>query len=398
MNRYAASVLALCTAGVVMVWPSLAAGIDFGAQEFVQANGVDIQVPGYSVPSFEDWNNDGLRDLIIGEGGNSISGKVRIYLNVGTEVQPQFKDFFYAKSNGVDLVCTPSGCMGCFPRLVDWNQDGRKDLLVGQSDGTVRIFMNISGPNDLPTFDGGAKVTVGSSVVFDLDVGNRATPSLVDWNDDGLLDLVVGGLDGAIHIYLNCGCNGGVPPAFFTSTSLGLLAQENGHDLLVPGSRSSPIIMDFDGDGKKDILTGNTDGLLLFYKNVGLDVLPTFAGYSLVTSMGVPIQLTGSLRTRPSICHWTGDGRFGPKDGYWDLLVGYGDGKIRLYRGNPKACDFNSNGTLDADDFTILVKALDKPVPVGGSSCDLNQDGVVNDLDLRIFANLWLAEHEAEGN
>ena len=71
----------------------------------------------------------------------------------------------------------------------------------------------------------------------------------------------------------------------------------------------------------------------------------------------------------------------------WDLLVGYGDGKIRLYRGLAGAGDFNGNGALDADDFTILVKALDKPVPAAGSPCDLNYDGVVNNLDLRLFAD-----------
>jgi WD40 repeat protein len=394
MSRHAALVLVLSTGLILASRPSLSFAIDMGSMEIVEANGVAIQVPGYSVPSFEDWNNDGLRDLIIGEGGGGISGKVRVYLNVGTEAQPQFKDYFYAKSNGVDLVCTPVGCMGCFPRLVDWNQDGHKDLLVGHADGTIKIFMNISGPNELPTFDGGTKLTVGSSIVSTLDVGDRATPSLVDWNDDGLLDLVVGGLDGGIHIYTNCGSNGGVPPAFYTSAPGGQLAQENGHDLLVPGLRSCPIILDFDGDGKKDILTGNTDGLLLFYKNVGTDAAPTFSGYSMVTSMGVPIQLTGSLRTRPSVCHWTGDGRFGPKDGYWDLLVGYGDGKIRLYRGLPKAGDLNGDGVVDGDDFTILCKALDQPVPLGGSPADLNHDGVVDNLDLRLFADLWLAEHK----
>ena len=43
--------------------------INLGPEEILKAKGQDIVVPGYSVPSFEDWNNDGRKDLIIGEGG-----------------------------------------------------------------------------------------------------------------------------------------------------------------------------------------------------------------------------------------------------------------------------------------------------------------------------------------
>jgi large repetitive protein len=392
MGRNVTLVLVLSIGSAMLGLPSSSFGIDMGPAEFIKANGVDIQVPGYSVPSFEDWNADGLKDLIVGEGGGGYIGKVRVYLNNGTATEPNFQGFFYAQSNGADLTCTPTGCMGCFPRLVDWNKDGSKDLVVGQADGTVKIFPNIRGPNELPVFAAGENVTVGTSPVEDLDVGDRATPTMVDWNNDGLLDLVSGGLDGRMHIYLNCGCGRG-SPAFNYSSKTGIFAQENGKDLLLSAQRTSPAIMDFDGDGKKDIITGCTDGLLLFYKNIGTDAEPSFSDFSFVTSAGVPVQLppnssgTG-LRTRPFPCYWTG-----VKDGYRDLLVGYGDGKVRLYRGLPKAGDLDLDGDIDGDDFTILAKALDQAVPAGGSAADLNHDGVVDALDLRVFADLWLAEH-----
>jgi hypothetical protein len=118
-----------------------------------------------------------------------------------------------------------------------------------------------------------------------------------------------------------------------------------------------------------------------------------FSGYSLVRSNGQPIDLPSNQRSRPYICRWTGEGHFGPKDGYWDLLLGYGDGKIRLYRGIPKVGDLDSDGVLDGPDFTILAQALEKPILGQGSPADLNQDGFVDVLDLRLFADLWLAEH-----
>ena len=37
--------------------------IDFGPAEIVEANGVEIVVPGHSMPSLPDWNNDLLADL-----------------------------------------------------------------------------------------------------------------------------------------------------------------------------------------------------------------------------------------------------------------------------------------------------------------------------------------------
>ena len=377
------AVLAVCM-------PAWADGtLNLGPEEFVKAGASDLVVPGYSVPCFEDWNNDLLKDLIVGEGG-ATPGKVRVYLNVGTESDPCFVGYSYARSAGQDLTCPAQGCMGCFPRVADWDSDGRKDLVVGLADGTVKVYLNVTVNNE-PAFDGGTTVMVGSGGAWTLDVGARATPIPLQWNDDGLLDLVVGGLDGLVHVYANCGCGGGIPPSFQSSPAGGWAAQANGHDLMVPSGRSSPVIMDLDGDGKKDLLTGNTDGQILFYKNIGLDSLPDFTGYTLVQSEGKPIDLAGTPRSRPSVCTWTGDGHFGPKDGYWDLLVGSADGRIRLYRGIPKQGDFDADGDLDGDDFTFLAKALDKPLPAGGSAADLNKDGLVDVLDLRLFADLWLA-------
>jgi hypothetical protein len=381
---------------------SFAANLEFGAEQFVQAGGVDIQVPGYSVPSLADWNGDGLNDLIVGEGGGGFPGKVRVYLNVGTRTQPQFRDYVYAQSNASDLTCTSVGCMGCFPRVVDWDQDGRVDLLVGQADGIVRIFTNY-GLDGSPIFDVGPVIITADGSVHDMDVGDRATPVVVDWNSDGMLDIVSGGLDGMIHIYPNCGCEGSVPPRFLGSPARGQIVQENGKDLIVPSLRSSPVIMDLDGDGKKDILTGNTDGQILFYKNVGPNSLPMFSGYSSVTSAGAPIDLPGSLRSRPFICHWSGDNTADSNNGNWDLLVGYGDGKVRLYRSASagttvptaaKAGDLDGDGDIDGDDFTILAKTMDRAVGPEGNPADLNHDWVIDMFDLRVFADLWLTEHK----
>jgi len=154
----------------------------------------------------------------------------------------------------------------------------------------------------------------------DIDIGSRAAPIAVDWNNDGKKDLVAGSSDAKIHIFINQGSDGS--PDFRSEQ----FAQEDGADLEVPSVRSSPVVMDLDDDGVKDLLTGNTDGQLLSYRNVASDSAPAFAGYVFVGSDGDSIDLDGLARSRPFVCDWTGDGLL-------DVLIGSGDGLVRLYQG-----------------------------------------------------------------
>ncbi len=285
-------------------------------------------MPGYSVPSWVDWNGDGVKDLLVGQGGGvSTQGKVRIYPNVGTDLEPLFSGYVYAQSGGSDLVVTASGCLGIFPRVVYWDADARKDLLAGEAAGKVRLFTN-TGTDAAPVFDAGTYLQVGQpGVKADINVGGRATPIPVDWNGDGRKDLVVGALDGKVRVYVNEGTDS--EPDFRTVQ----YAQESGADLVVPTGRSSPCLLDLDDDGKKDLLTGNTEGQLLFYRNVGTDQAPAFSGYAYVAAGGIPIDLPGSARSRPIVCDWTGDLDL-------DVLIGSGDGLVRLYEGaNASAVD-----------------------------------------------------------
>ncbi len=353
--------------GLLAVAPHPAAGQpDLGPEELVQAGGVDVVVPGYSVPSFAYWDGDDNRDLIIGEGGGGVAqGEVRGYLNSGTSCQPQFSDFFYAQSNGGDLVSPASGCMGVFPRVVYWDADERKDLLIGQALGAVKIFLN-TGTEDDPSFDGGTPLQVGMpGSKTDINVGSRATATVVDWNNDSRKDLVVGAYDGKIHVFLNEGTD--TAPDFRTE----VFAQAGAVDLVVPSGRSSPVILDLDGDGKKDLLAGNTAGQLLFYSNTGTDGAPSFSSYSFVEADGTPIDLPGSPRSRPSVCDWTGDARL-------DVLIGAVDGKVHLYQGVPLPADSDGDGVLDDCDNCVTEANPGQEDTDGdglGDVCDLDDDG-----------------------
>jgi len=204
--------------------------------------------------------------------------------------------------------------------VVDANDDGRKDLLVGQSDGTIKVFFDVN-TDETPQFDGGSVLQVGlPAAKSNIDVGARATSTMLDWSNDGKRDLVVGALDGKIRLYLNEGSN--ASPDYRTVQ----FAQDDGADLVAPTQRSSPHVLDLDNDGKKDLLLGNTEGQLFIYINVGSDAAPAFSGYTVVEADGIPIDLPGYARSRPYVCDWNADG-------VPDVLVGGSDGRVHLYPG-----------------------------------------------------------------
>ena len=123
-------------------------------------------------------------DIKLREGGGGIPGKIRVYLNGGTAGAPQFSGFSYVQSLGSDLEVQSGGCLGAFPRLVQFSDDDKKDLLVGLTNGRVKLYTNV-GTDAAPAFDGGVLLRVGpAGSKTPLDVGDRATVAVTDWNND----------------------------------------------------------------------------------------------------------------------------------------------------------------------------------------------------------------------
>lgn len=312
-----------------------------GSEQLVQADGADLEVPGYSVPQFVDWNNDALPDLVVGQGGGGITpAKVVVFLNSGTIAAPVFSTGFFAQAGGRDLSLPASGCLGLFPRVLYYNGDSLKDLLVGSALGDIIIYLNV-GTDESPVFDSGTALATNGLIQDVIDVGARATPIFQDWDEDGRRDLISGALDGMVHIFLNTGTD--TEPLFAPE----MIVQESGGNLVVPGGRSSPVICDFNLDGTKDLIAGNTAGQLVFYANEGSNSAPVFFGSVLLKSAMVPIDLDGSPRSRPSVGDWTGDGLL-------DVLVGCADGKIHL---------FQSEGLSPVSDIPFAATVLESPWP-----------------------------------
>jgi hypothetical protein len=264
--------------------------------------------------------------------------------------------------------------------VVYWDADAKKDLLIGRADGRVVIYLNL-GTDASPTFDGGTLLEVGPpGAKVPIAVGSRATLAVADWNSDGRKDLVVGAMDGKIRVYLNVGTD--AAPDFEAL----IFAQNNGGDLVVPSGRSSPVVVDLDDDGRKDLIAGNTNGELLLYANVATDAAPAFSGYVPLESNGTPIDVAGTPRSRPSVCDWTGDGLI-------DVLVGAGDGLVRLYQGVPGPGDLNGDGVVNQEDVEWFAYCYtgpgDGPVASDCQPADLDADGDVDCADWDQFMLIW---------
>ena len=61
---------------------------------------IDVEV-GHATPNVADWDGDGKRDLLVGQFGG---GKLRVYLNRGTNAEPRFEGFSFVRAGGKDAT------------------------------------------------------------------------------------------------------------------------------------------------------------------------------------------------------------------------------------------------------------------------------------------------------
>ena len=65
---------------------------------------IDVEV-GHAAPFLADVDGDGVKDLLVGQFGE---GKLRIYKNIGTKIEPKFDKFTWFKA-GAEVGKVPAG-------------------------------------------------------------------------------------------------------------------------------------------------------------------------------------------------------------------------------------------------------------------------------------------------
>jgi len=313
----------------------------FESPKYFKQEANNVKFGALVTPFSVDWDDDGDEDIIC---GNS-AGYVGFIENMDGGNPPVWNKPQFLKADG-EIIRIMAGDNGSIQgpcekkwgyttlSVADWDGDGLKDILVNSIFGKVEWFKN-EGKKGAPKLVAkkSIKVNWGDSEIpkppwnwwnpqkGELVTQWRTTPFAIDWNNDGLTDLISLDHEGYLtfferfsegnqlllhpgkHIFYNenneklklnkgeAGSSGrrkftivdwdndGDLDFFFNSTSVDYYENisENGDKVvlknnglvfqeILAGHTTSPTIVNWDGNNKKKLLIGAEDGHLYFVK------------------------------------------------------------------------------------------------------------------------------------
>jgi len=343
---------------------------------------MDLEMP---VPHAIDWDADGDVDLIVGDE----DGRVALIEHSGAVVNgmPQFRSARYFRQEADEIkfgaLVTPCG--------FDWDADGDIDLIAGNTAGYIAFIENQSGPGVArPKFGAPQLLMAGGETIRIMAGPNGSiqgpieakwgytTPTVADWDGDGLPDIIANSIWGRVIWYRNVGTRAQPRLAAARSIEVEWPGQPpkpawNWWDPrgpeLVTQWRTTPAAVDWNRDGFTDLVMLDSEGYLCFWQRVKRDskvvLLPPQR--VLCDEQDRPLRLNanaGGKSGRRKLCvvDWDGDGRL-------DLLVNSKNADfLRQVEQRDGRWLFRNEGPLAADN----IEAHD----VSPTTVDWNGDGI----------------------
>jgi len=217
---------------------------------------------------------------------------------------------------------------------VDLDGDGNSDILSGsysregsemaglfqvlwrRPDGTFKTAETLNGTDGKPLIIP-VKGKAGEGEDWIKNICTR--PLAVDWDGDGDLDLVVGNFPGTFYFFKSEGKGKFVPLPEEMKTG-------EGAPLKIEGHHSDPFVIDWDGDGDLDLLSGSSQGGVQWSENrAGKGQPPQLTSFRSLIA-GRPAVPYGQIVREADLKEPNSDTRIWVDDingdGKLDLLVG----------------------------------------------------------------------------
>lgn len=277
----------------------------------LHADGRAVNVFGMPSPVFADFRGTGKLDLICGEFVDGLT----FFENIGTRTEPKYAPGRRLKHDGNPITMHLQMIV---VTAFDWTGNGLPDLVVAQEDGRVALLENTgeiiqsewrSSPSapantvNMPAFN---PPQFFRQKADEVKFGVLNSPSLVDWDGNGKLDIITGNAAGEIAVIRNLG---GDPvqwdePELLKADgrTIRFMAGYNGSIQGPAESKWGYINLstgDWNGNGLTDIIVSDITGRVTFFENIGTETEPVLArGESL------RVWWDGAEPTKPSWNWW----------------------------------------------------------------------------------------------
>lgn len=227
------------------------------------SNSTKVEINVFPAAYHLDVDNDEIKDLIVAPNNPNTSennNNIWYYKNEGSNAVPQFS---YQQNNFLQDGMIDVGERS-FPAFFDENGDGLLDIVIGNFGYYIESGTYSSQLMLLRNI--GTSASPSFELIAD-DYANLSSfgfngiyPSFGDMDNDGDLDMISGDEEGVMHYFRNDAGAGN--PADFT------LSQPNYKGIDV-GQSAKPQIIDVNRDGLPDLLVGERSGTINYYLNTG---------------------------------------------------------------------------------------------------------------------------------
>ncbi len=343
-----------------------------------------------------DFDDDGLLDLMAGrfwersdlrapEAPRDFGG---FFKNVGSRTSPRFVSRAGGPSTKQFQIC--DAVRQNSVRMVDWDKDGKIDLLAGDTDGFIWFFRRTSKP--VPLFETGRRLPAGKRPLCTAAKGGHARFDITDWNSDDRPDLVVADGGGTVTLFLNQGTKrtpalAAGQPLTAGGKPIEVPGARNGTP--VPSARSSALVCDWNNDGRKDLVLADDHGYY-FCQNIGTDYAPDLLWPKPILFGGK--QASYSRPNLGSFVDWDGDGKK-------DLIGCNFENNIRFYR-NIGSGTPGTEPQFSDPEGVVILRAESPQMISGADAVDFDDDGNIDILTgqghgasgLRFYARDWLED------